>query len=316
MNKTARFFRRLAITRPFASGDDATLTEIKSVAGEDNSVNYNDGFPAAYSTPKSNNGKYVSRGEMNAIGNLASQNQFYFMAGGINTFDQDFCEKIGGYPEGAVLKYLNNGYLYDVISLVDNNTFDFNISGVDGIRWDYLSVTEKKLYTDTFFKGGENIGLGTSYLGTVVAKKSAPLVVISAPKLISVDELIADKDFSGSSILTASSGISVIMFDHGSSYPSSITWPTYSVDGTITANRWKQLSGNYTLWRMSRGQVTTNTFDMANPFVQEGNYYSFALVTGAGNITFQRTETGIVTDNNYKQYAYEGVTGELNIAYS
>lgn len=188
MNKTDAFFHRLAITKPFASGEGATLTTIKAESGSDNSVNYNDGFPSVYSTPKSNGGKYVTRGEMNAIGNLASQNQFYFMAGGINTFDQDFCDKIGGYPEGAILDYLDKGKLFKVMSLVDGNTIDFTVSGVDNVNWIALNQDNPALdaaepYTDISMGGvtlaGGFVDASTFAVGSFISPRTG--ILYSAP---------------------------------------------------------------------------------------------------------------------------------------
>jgi hypothetical protein len=122
---------------PFAGADGAALATIKDGTDE-NLVNFADGFPSAYSSPKSNNGKFVTRGELNAIGNLATKNEFYRMCGGINTFDPEFAEKIGGYPEGAILDYFDGYKLTKVISLVGDNDFDFR-SGLFGGKWQLLN---------------------------------------------------------------------------------------------------------------------------------------------------------------------------------
>lgn len=128
---------RLAMPQPFASGANATRATIGSVSG--NSVNYPDGFPAVYSSPASEGGKYVSRGEMNAIGNMASNDLHYFKCGGLNTFDAAFAAAVGGYPKGAVLDYIVGYKLYKVISLVDSNSVDYTVVGVDGENWQWLN---------------------------------------------------------------------------------------------------------------------------------------------------------------------------------
>ena len=158
MTKTDAYFYRLAMPCPFATDSGAALTPIANTTGND--VNFHEGFPSVYSAPASNGGKFVTRGEMNAIGNLASQNQFYFLAGGINTFDEDFCTQIGGYPEGAVLEINEGNIIIKVISLKDNNKVNFNgntspvgkangiVDGfVDGQNWNYANgniVARKK----------------------------------------------------------------------------------------------------------------------------------------------------------------------------
>ena len=142
--------KRLYIPQPFASAEGAALTEIETATS--NNVNFADGFPSVYEAPSSNNGKFVTRGEMNAIGNLASANEFARACGGIVTFDQRLATKIGGYPRGAVLEMLSGLDYARVISLVDNNLVDYTggdpitengnttISGsVDGINWAYVT---------------------------------------------------------------------------------------------------------------------------------------------------------------------------------
>lgn len=161
MTKSEAYFYRLAMPRPFAKGSGGTITAIESASG--NNVNFLDGFPSAYSAPHSGGGKYITRGEMNAIGNLASQNQFYFLAGGINTFDEEFCNAIGGYPQGAVLDANQLGVIRKVISLKDNNKVNFNGSStiegitdgyVDGVNWQYADtgayVKREPQIIDTF----------------------------------------------------------------------------------------------------------------------------------------------------------------------
>ena len=146
---------RLHIPCPFAGASGATLTPIDVSAGS--TVNFEEGFPANYSDPV--NGKLVSRGEMNAIGNLASVNEFYYRAGGINTFDPEWCMANDGYPRGAVLEILEGEINYHkVVSLVDNNKVDFNndtltqaqinagitIAGtIDNVNWAYVSELDK-----------------------------------------------------------------------------------------------------------------------------------------------------------------------------
>lgn len=316
MKKTDKYFHRLAITKPFASGVDAILTPIANTAGEDSSVNFNDGFPAAYSAPKSNKGKYITRGEMNAIGNLASQNQFYFMAGGVNTFDQAFCDKIGGYPEGAVLKYLNNGYLYDVISLVDNNTMNFVTNGVDGVNWKYLSVTEKLVFDDVFFEGGSGVSVGSALLGIVKAKKSGGIVLSTSLSPV-VGELKSEFPYGGSDGFYTTFGCGVMIKDLGNSSFDNIELPTIvSSNATPSADwkGWKSLSGDFT---MMVGNYQTTEFryfeqSTAGLFstIEAGNNYAIALMCGLGDWSNDGLNSKIICG------VYQSIEGSLKIMYA
>lgn len=146
MTSTDAYFKRLAIKQPLATGAGAVVSTIGDTATGDG-VNCADGFPSTYEAA---DGKYVSRGDMNAIANLASQTQFYFQAGGVNEFDQKFATKVGGYPKNAVLDYLVGDKFFKVVSLVEDNLVDYTgrapatgmttVEGtVDGINWAYLN---------------------------------------------------------------------------------------------------------------------------------------------------------------------------------
>lgn len=195
-------YNPLAMPQPFAHG--GTLTEI-GLTQDANSVNFVDGFPQIYSAPKSNNGKFVTRGEINAIGNLASRNNFYHRCGGLNTFDPAFASAIGGYPEGAILQLISNNALRYVISLVDNNLVNFLEAGVDGVNWMYCYESTYQEQEEAFLAHVETADLGcsTASSSNVYAKQSpmSGLVTIRNVKYSLGTEhnvgLSADYAFSG-----------------------------------------------------------------------------------------------------------------------
>ena len=187
--------KRLYIPQPFASAEGAALTEIE--AATSNNVNFADGFPSVYEAPSSNNGKFVTRGEMNAIGNLASANEFARACGGIVTFDQRLATKIGGYPRGAVLEMLSGLDYARVVSLVDDNLVDFTgnsidttivgnickLGSVDGVNWafcergsvpDYQTVLE--IPNIKFF--GNEFSSWEEYVGVFTAPSDGSIVVL------------------------------------------------------------------------------------------------------------------------------------------
>lgn len=145
--------KRLYIPQPFAGGDSegfiaAARTEIDTIAGDN--LNFVDGFPSVYSSPQSQGGKPVTRADVNAIGHLASVNEYYYRCGGLNTFDPELAIKIGGYPRGAVLEGIVGLDYFRVVSLNDDNMVDFTgqasedqvsrgviLGEVDGTNWAY-----------------------------------------------------------------------------------------------------------------------------------------------------------------------------------
>lgn len=142
---------RFYIPQPFAGGDKsvvASRTYIDTIAGDN--LNFVDGFPSVYSSPQSQGGKPVTRADVNAIGHLASVNEYYYRCGGLNTFDPELAIKIGGYPRGAVLEGIVGLDYFRVVSLNDDNMVDFTgqasedqvnrgviLGEVDGINWAY-----------------------------------------------------------------------------------------------------------------------------------------------------------------------------------
>ena len=117
-------YKPVLMPMPFGADSDSNY-DIPSVVSETDAPSFQDGFPSAFSSPKSNNGQYVTRQQMNGIGNLATRYEFFRRVGGLNTFDADFAIEIGGYPKGVVLDFMYDNKLYKVLSLVDNNKVDF-----------------------------------------------------------------------------------------------------------------------------------------------------------------------------------------------
>lgn len=323
MTKSDAIFYRLAMPCPFAKGSvEATITPIEDDAGDNNAVNFLDGFPSVYSAA---GGKYITRGEMNAIGNLASQNQFFFLAGGVNTFDATFAGKIGGYPEGAVLKYLNNGYLYDVISLVDNNTYDFTADGVDGVNWKYLSVAEKLVFDDVFFEGGSGLSVGSTFLGSVVAKKSGTFALVNSISAVVSGETVM-ASYSGTNNISILKGCGLMIREVGANETASeISLPSI-VNGSSTNyftemdwNGWKSLSGDFGLVTTDSGQPASDIYWEGSlkqdstgflTSLTQGKTYLLALMCGIGSFSNDVTNSRAVFNT------YTSLQGSVKIMYT
>lgn len=159
---------RIAMPCPFGGFGIKNITPIKTVTGTD--VNFPDGFPSAYGAPTNTSGKFVTRKEMNAIGNLASNDLFYHKCGGLNTFDAAFCAQIGGYPKGAVLDYINGNQISQIISMIDNNTINVLNDGVDGINWIFANKDRAQL--NLFEDKSINSTSGFTTIGAFVAPSS------------------------------------------------------------------------------------------------------------------------------------------------
>lgn len=142
---------RIVLPSAFAAKSTVALPA-GSMDSEGNVVNFADGFPSVYGCPSGGNGKFVTRGEMNALGKAATLDHYIRACGGIVQFDPQFACAKGGYARGAILECLEGLNYSKVISLVDNNLVDYTggdpvtangnttISGsVDGINWAYVT---------------------------------------------------------------------------------------------------------------------------------------------------------------------------------
>lgn len=102
--------------------------------------------------------RVITRQLMNRLLGQISGRQFLKQCGALDTFDQNVCDAIGGYPQGAVLQYLDGDILYDVVSMRDNNDTDYTKVGVDGINWRiYGSSVFSYVYPDYGSIGQNNI---------------------------------------------------------------------------------------------------------------------------------------------------------------
>lgn len=99
------------IPKPFAS--DAAVGGVSDfVNAASDETNFDHGFPQDYSRdPNTQDGKWILRSDMNALGQMASKEAFFKEAGGVHTYDEDIPKASVGYPEGAVLTSFDGEYL-------------------------------------------------------------------------------------------------------------------------------------------------------------------------------------------------------------
>lgn len=125
------------LQQPFAYNGDKNTIPLDATG--DQRASLQEGFPTITSTPITQGGIPPERKDFNGLGNLLSSLYFYLQNGGQFTFNQDVSDAIGGYPQGAILNYVDssNNISYKVRSLINNNTFNFvsEPSYIDGVKW-------------------------------------------------------------------------------------------------------------------------------------------------------------------------------------
>lgn len=275
---------RIAMPCPFAK--NGTLGTIDNTSSTN--MNYSDGFPTVYGAPSANSGKFVTRGEMNRLGNIATNDMFYLKCGGLNTYDANFAQAIGGYPKGAVVIYLTEAReLFYAISLVDNNLANLNETHNDNVNWAYLNQNDAKIDTNA------TVEVATLYFNPI------SLIVDNSSGIVSTSYIhpaqVFKAKYTGS--LSIKSGITwtstlhseitnvtkangfmsfgLMIKDFGTSEPSSITYPS----GT-SFNGWESIVGGVAILSnatSSSQEINPTTF---SGLVTAGHYYAISPMSG------------------------------------
>lgn len=185
-------FAKDALTNPYdfiKNNDD----------GKDSALSFREGFASRFASAGSD-GKFVTREMMNALGFLASANDYARLCGKIFTFDPVVCTAIGGYAKGAVLDYVYGTDHFKVMSLVDDNFVDFtantdtdtyaNITNgsVDGVNWIFMNIqtgtthqTLAEVPTGSWYTPGATLPsmacTGSMMIGSGTALKSGTIIV-------------------------------------------------------------------------------------------------------------------------------------------
>lgn len=125
------------IPRIWASGGQ-TQSPIPEQSTGTNRASYQDGFPSVTSEPIADGGIPPNRLDFNGMGTIFTAYAYAIQQGQYTTFDSSVSAKIGGYPLGAILWYVDNGTpKYLVQSLVANNTTS---DLTDTTKWQPLTI--------------------------------------------------------------------------------------------------------------------------------------------------------------------------------
>lgn len=113
-----------------------------------NAVKFSTGYTSAYDNT-ANAGYSIGRQGFNYILRCLSQGSFFGQTGIRYTYNSDVATAIGGYPRGAILALDDDTSIRNVVSLVDDNTYDFVTNGVDNQHWKYLDdASNSGIYPD------------------------------------------------------------------------------------------------------------------------------------------------------------------------
>lgn len=154
--------------------------DLHTVGSSKSGFGYKIGIPPMYA---SKSGKKAVRADMNGLGRLMSLGAFFNAQGGYYTFDPKIAASIGGYPEGAILKWKDpqTGLLRSVRSLVPDNNADFvsDPSLIDNEHWAFVDLFVPKTFRPRIFpdwnaKTSGELAVGG---GVFVAEKDCALFI-------------------------------------------------------------------------------------------------------------------------------------------
>ena len=130
----------LAIQTPIAINGDKNIPKQNAQGTDTSSINL--GFLPITSEPLDDGGIAPERIDFNGMFYLSTDQRTYLQNGGYITYNDDVATAIGGYPQGAVLNYLDsNGNFSQVQSLIDNNQYNFvtTPSYINNTYWKFVS---------------------------------------------------------------------------------------------------------------------------------------------------------------------------------
>lgn len=175
-----------AMTSPFADGvyssvstSDFEIPADTSTAPDDTCV-IDDGFLPITSTDLDDGGIAPERKNFNGMFYLSTDQRFFLQNGGFITYNSNVATAIGGYPQDAILSFINSQGTYKLVrSLIDDNTNDFTQDEtlIDGIHWEEIEMGGGSGYQmfdivmkDHVLSYEETLGLAP--LGTYVYKEA------------------------------------------------------------------------------------------------------------------------------------------------
>ena len=282
--QSSEIIQPTTIVAPLAYG--GSKNNIPTAATGSNSASVTEGFPEITSLPASQGGLPPERADFNGMFYLSTDQKVYLQNGGIITFSSDVSNKIGGYPKGAVLDYLQeNGSYTKVRSLIEDNTYNFvtTPSYIDNEKWAMLDF------------GGANIDLGN------LSRKG--IDKLNQSKALETGGVSTDTDVYSDIVNYAHSTFDRSKFEVVGS-------PTISDNGILSnCSNGNAINANISLsdlkgksWKIKGSSILGTTTHTLVKLSSVGNSYYFnfgsILFTPTSNrITFN-LKTGDISDNS------------------
>lgn len=194
----------LPLISPIAT--DGLKNSIPDAATGTNNASIEEGFPQITMQAPANGGLPPFGQDFNGLFYTVSSLNCFLQNGGYITFSQAVSDKIGGYPSGAILDYIDSTGSYSKVqSLIDNNTNNFvtTPSFIDGVNWKQLEVSSLALATlanvdlSNLSEAGKKV-----FDGQWVSKQQELTKIVSGSVEVDLSEYLPEDEYNYEIMLT------------------------------------------------------------------------------------------------------------------
>lgn len=319
-----------AMTSPFAEGvyssvstSDFEIPADTSTAPDDTCV-IDDGFLPITSTDLDDGGIAPERKNFNGMFYLSTDQRFYLQNGGFITYNSNVATAIGGYPQDAVLGFIDGQGTYKLVrSLIDDNTNDFTQDEtlIDGEHWEEIAMggggSGYQMFDivmkDHVLSYAETLGLAP--LGTYVYKEAIAGTRYGYPDFY--QKLVDEYNDGTSAYMSSNINIvgSLIDNDGVLSGFSSTSWAVLPESFTPSTNNWA-ITVKFKTGTIGTAQNIVNSSSIAyQPFDihidSNGNISSGGFVSNTSTMLYLITGTTVLIANTdyYVQLEYNSSAG-------
>lgn len=197
--KSTDLVQPMAVQTAIAINGDKTIPNQTASSIDTSSIET--GFLPITSQPLSSGGQAPERTDFNGMFYLSTDQRVFLQNGGVITYSADVVSAIGGYPQNAILGYIDNsGNFGFVKSLIDDNAYNFveTPSYINGQYWEWVNLKNFDLLTPKITTLQNNIDTLNSQVVKLTGNQT-----IAGTKTFSVAPKVPNSTTNGTAIAQA-----------------------------------------------------------------------------------------------------------------
>lgn len=147
--KSTELIQPTAIQTPIAVSGDKVIPNQTAINIDTSSIAA--GFLPITQQPLDSGGQAPERTDFNGMFYLSTDQRVFLQNGGFITYSADVVSKIGGYPQNAILGYMDDGGNFGFVkSLIDDNAYNFieTPSYINNQYWSFVYFSNFVLLQD------------------------------------------------------------------------------------------------------------------------------------------------------------------------